>query len=257
MNEQRAEPHTPSSVFASDEHPMRNQSEDVVATDDADGPADTTAQPVPAKRPSMLREIAETLLLALIIFVAVRSVVLNFRVEGKSMQPSLANNEMLLVNRNAYFAFNEDQWFGWIPGVDTDDHAAPSYPFGKPERGDIIVLNPPSSASADKPYIKRVIGEPGDTVAIRAGHVFINGVQIEEAYINGVKTPCTEVQVCGSLTIPEGSVFVLGDNRGNSEDSRYFGPVPIENIIGKAWLTYWPVDRIELVPHEEYSGSDG
>lgn len=252
MNEQRAERHTRSSAMAPEDHPSRNYAEDPAATEAGDALVDPAAQPVPAKRPSMLREIAETLLLALIIFIAVRAVVLNFRVDGKSMEPSLADNEMLLVNRNAYFAWDEDQWFGWMPGVDTGDNADPSYPFGKPERGDIIVLNPPPSASADKPYIKRVIGEPGDTVELRNDQVFINGEQIQEPYIDDGEWGCRPSQVCGPLTVPDDSVFVLGDNRGNSEDSRYFGVVPIKNIIGKAWITYWPVKQIELVPHEEY-----
>lgn len=218
----------------------------------ADEPLNPAVQPAAKKRPSMFREIVETLLLAVIIFVAVRAVVLNFRVDGHSMEPSLDNNEMLLVNRNAYFAFDEDQWFGWIPGVETDPDAGPSYPFGKPERGDIIVLDPPASASADKPYIKRVIGEPGDTVELRHGGVFINGKRIEEPYIDEDATPCHRGQTCGPLTVPGDSVFVLGDNRDNSEDSRYFGIVPIENIIGKAWITYWPAEHIEFVPHEDY-----
>lgn len=222
-----------------------------------DEPLQAPPQPATAKRPSVVREIIETLLLALIIFVAVRAVVLNFRVDGQSMEPSLDNNEMLLVNRNAYFAFDEDQWLGWIPGVETDPDAEPSYPFGKPERGDIVVLNPPESASADKPYIKRVIGEAGDTVEIRDDQVFINDVQLNESYIDGGDWECRPAQTCGPLTVPEDSVFVLGDNRGNSEDSRYFGVVPIENIIGKAWITYWPLEQMEFVPHEDYPELSG
>ena len=94
------------------------------------------------KSRSMVREVIETLLLALLIFVAVRAVVLNFRVEGHSMDTSLQDNEMLLVNRNAYFALDQDKWLGWIPGVDYD--AGDTWrPFGTPERGDIVVLNPP------------------------------------------------------------------------------------------------------------------
>jgi signal peptidase I len=215
---------------------------------------DALAQSPPAakKRPSMFREIIETLLLALVIFLAVRTVVLNFRVDGVSMQPSLVNNEMLLVNRNAYFAFDRDRWFGWIPGVDTDEGDGPTYPFGTPERGDIVVLNPPPSANEDKPYIKRVIGEPGDTVEVRGDAVFINGEQIDEPYIDDGDWSCKPSQICGPLTVPEDAVFVLGDNRDNSEDSRFFGVVPIDNIIGKAWITYWPAERIEFVPHEDY-----
>lgn len=252
MEEQRAEHHTRSSAIAPDDPSPRRYAEIQQPLEGGDTPLNSTVQPVPAKRPSMLREIAETLLLAVIIFVAVRAVVLNFRVDGHSMEPHLADNEMLLVNRNAYFAFDEDRWFGWIPGVDTDDDADPSYPFGKPDRGDIIVLDPPLSASAQKPYIKRVIGEPGDTVELRNDQVFINGERIEEPYLEGAETKCRPAQTCGPLTVPEDSVFVLGDNRGNSEDSRIFGVVPIENIIGKAWLSYWPRSEIGLVPHEDY-----
>lgn len=256
MDEQRAEHHTRSTAMTPDEPHSGHYVERREPLEGGDGPLHSAAQPVPAKRPSMLREIAETLLLALIIFVAVRAVVLNFRVDGRSMEPDLADNEMLLVNRNAYFAFDQDQWFGWIPGVDTDDDAGPSYPFGKPERGDIIVLNPPPSAGEDKPYIKRVIGEPGDTIELRDGGVYINGQRIEESYIDDDETPCYPYQTCGPLTVPEDSVFVLGDNRDNSEDSRVFGVLPIENIIGKAWLSYWPRSEVGPVPHEDYPELD-
>lgn len=208
------------------------------------------------KSGSMVREVIETLLLALLIFVAVRAVVLNFRVDGHSMDSALADNEMLLVNRNAYFALDQEQWFGWIPGTDFDDDDR-WRPFGIPERGDIVVLNPPSGASADKPYIKRVIGVPGDTIEIRDDHVFINGIELVEPYLDAgtITDNCREV--CGPLEVPEGSVIVLGDNRDNSEDSRVFGPVPIENIIGKAWITYWPFDNIGIADHFDYPELDG
>jgi len=204
------------------------------------------------KSHSMVREIIETLLLALLIFVAVRAVVLNFRVDGHSMDSSLANNEMLLVNRNAYFSFDQDQWLGWIPGVAFDDDDA-WRPFGMPERGDIIVLNPPG-ANANKPYIKRVIGLPGDSFEIRDGGVFIDGIRLVEPYLDdGKRTSCQESSdVCGPIEVPQDFVLVLGDNRTNSEDSRFFGFVPIDNIIGKAWFSYWPTDHIGAVPHNDY-----
>lgn len=209
----------------------------------------TTAAP---KARSMIREIAETLVLALLIFVLVRAVVLNFRVEGHSMDSSLHNNEMLLVNRNAYLTIDGDKWFGWIPFVRTDPDEV-WRPFGIPERGDIIVLNPPG-VDEDKPYIKRVIGVPGDTLEIRDDGVFIDGVRIDEPYIDsGNLTQCRQSgQYCGPIEIPDGYVYVLGDNRMNSKDSRYFGLVPIGNIIGKAWITYWPVGDIGVVPHNDY-----
>lgn len=203
------------------------------------------------KSGSMVREIIETLFLALLIFVAVRAVVLNFRVDGHSMDSALADNEMLLVNRNAYFGFDQDRWLDWLPGVDYDEDDT-WRPFGTPERGDIVVLNPPNGATADKPYIKRVIGLPGDTFDIRDEHVYINGIELVEPYLDPgtVTGNCSEV--CGPFEVPEGSVIVLGDNRNNSEDSRRFGAVPIENIIGKAWITYWPVDSIGIADHFDY-----
>ncbi len=217
-------------------------------------PAPTVTTTSTQKPRSLVREIVETLLLALLIFVLVRAVVLNFRVEGHSMDTSLQNNEMLLVNRNAYLSIDQDKWFGWIPFVDTDEGDT-WYPFGTPERGDIIVLNPPGEASnSDKPYIKRVIGLPGDTIEIHDDGVYINGVRLDESYIDeGNLSRCSPAaQYCGPIEIPEGYVYVMGDNRMNSEDSRYFGLVPIDNIIGKAWITYWPVGEIGVVPHNDY-----
>lgn len=221
-------------------------------------PQVTTTTTEQKKSRSIVREVIETLILAFLIFIAVRSVVLNFRVEGHSMDHSLETGEMLLVNRNAYFALDQSRWLDWLPGVDYDEDDA-WRPFGIPERGDIVVLNPPDSASTDKPYIKRVIGVPGDSIEIRDQLVFINGIQLDEEYIDdGNESRCNvDTQNCGPLEIPEGSVFVMGDNRMNSEDSRFFGLVPIENIVGKAWITYWPGDRIGIVPHEDYPELQG
>lgn len=183
-----------------------------------------------------VREIIETLLLAALIFFLVRLVVLNFRVDGVSMAPNLHNEQMLLVNRNAYrsVAVNGTEYF----------------PFDPPERGDVIVFDPPNES--DKPYIKRIIGLPGEEITFGDGRVFVDGELLAEDYIND-RTRCGQRDTC-DVVVPEDSVYVLGDNRGNSSDSRVFGPVPIENIIGKAWLSYWPPADVGLVPHESYNG---
>jgi signal peptidase I len=181
-----------------------------------------------------VREIVETLLLAALIFFLVRLVVLNFRVDGQSMTPNLDDGQMLLVNRNAY------QFLDW--------QGNRFYPFDPPERGDIVVFNPPTNS--DKPYIKRIIGLPGDEVTFENGKVFVNGVMLEEDYIED-RTRCGRNDYC-DVIVPEGHVYVLGDHRTNSSDSRVFGVVPIENVIGKAWLSYWPAEDIGFVPHEEY-----
>ncbi len=195
-----------------------------------------------------IREIVETLVLAFLIFVAVRALVLNFRVDGSSMVPNLHNGEMLLVNRNAYLNIDINHWLDALPIIERDTPRV-VFPFGRPERGDIVVFIPP--VFSEKPYIKRVIGLPGETVEIgRDGYVYINGQRLEEPYIQGGITDCNPPKC--SWTVPGNSVFVLGDNRRNSSDSRIFGPVPIDSIIGKAWLTYWPPRDFGLVPHYDY-----
>jgi signal peptidase I len=192
--------------------------------------------PAAAKSPvsRAAREVIETLLLAALIFFLVRLVVLNFRVDGESMLPNFDDGQMLLVNRNAY------------EFVDLNGNKF--YPFDPPERGDVIVFNPPNGS--DKPYIKRVIGLPGEEVTFSDGHVDINGAPLEEDYIQD-RTRCGRADTC-DVVVPPDSVYVLGDHRTNSSDSRVFGPVPIENIVGKAWVSYWPPHDVGFVPHERY-----
>lgn len=199
-------------------------------------PNSTLGAPQPAKSQATraIREIVETLLLAALIFLLVRLVVLNFRVDGESMLPNLDNGQMLLVNRNAY------------QHVDVGGNRY--YPFDPPERGDVVVFDPP--ANSDKPYIKRIIGLPGEEITFGQGHVFVNGVQLPEDYIQD-RTRCNREDRC-DVVVPEDHVFVLGDHRSNSSDSRVFGVVPVENIVGKAWLSYWPPNDMGFVPHEDY-----
>lgn len=216
-------------------------------------PAPEEAPRPEKKQPSMIREIIETALLALLIFVAVRAVVLNFKVDGVSMLPSFKDGEMLLVNRNAYREINGWTFVDWLPFVDDHDDADAWITFGEPKRGDVVVFTPPPPGQ-DKPYIKRVIGLPGDTVAIHDDGVYVNGSRLDEPYLEGRATNCRtgKPEFCDSYTVPEGDIFVMGDNRNNSEDSRYFGPVPKSQIIGKAWITYWPTNVIGVVPHYDY-----
>lgn len=199
------------------------------------------------------REIVETLLLALIIFLAVRMVVLNFRVDGHSMDPNLDDAQMLLVNRNAYLSFDGNRLRNLLPGDDREG-ADEVYPFDPPERGDIVVFDPPVTDGEGKPYIKRVIGLPGERITFRKGDVLVDGQLLEEPYISGHITECDQEPENCRLTVPEGSVFVLGDNRDNSTDSRSFGTVDVDAIVGKAWFSYWPFDDLGLVPHYDYPG---
>ena len=224
------------------------------------GPAASAASPVrEAERAGRgtraLREVAETVLLAVLIFAAVRLVVANYRVDGPSMQPNLRDDQLLLVNVNAY-ALDLNRILDSLPGVDREEPWV-LYSFGPPERGDIVVFDPP--VDSDQPYIKRVIGLPGEEVTIEGGAVHVNGERLDEAYLKdpnsgkASRTPCGRRDVC-RVTVEAGQVFVLGDNRSGSSDSREFGPVDVDGIVGKAWFSYWPLGAIGLVPHEDYPG---
>ncbi len=178
---------------------------------------------------------------------------LNFRVDGNSMFPNLHNGEMLLVNRHAYEGYNLASLINWVPGVDAGDKVV--HPFGKVNRGDIVIFNPPV---ANKPYIKRIIGVPGDVITFADGKVVINGTPLDENYDLGGPTFCPSMATgklscnSGPITVGPDQVYVMGDNRENSEDSRYFGPIDIDSIIGKAMITYWPWSDIGRVPHYDY-----
>lgn len=194
-----------------------------------------------------LSELLKTGLLALVVFVGARLVVLPYQVEGRSMTPNLQDQERVLVNRAVYMRMDLDRLVGWVPGVDLEPGQL-SYPFHGPERGDVVVLNPPEYS--DEPYIKRVIGVAGDEISFRDGDVYIDSERLDEPYLDGAVTDCDGADYCEGFTVPEGHVFVLGDNRAGSLDSRAFGPVPLDHVIGKAWFVNWPLDKVGPIPHD-------
>jgi signal peptidase I len=172
---------------------------------------------------SAFREVVETVVFTFLIYFLIRTFVFeNYRVVGLSMYPTLEDNQFVAVSKI-------------------------SYRLHKPQRGDIIVFRDAQGGS--RKLIKRVIGLPGDVVEIQQGQVFINGYLLDEPYI---VTPAYQSKA--PITVPEGQYFVLGDNRNNSSDSRSWGTLPYEDIVGKAWLTYWPPSMWGLIPHETYSG---
>lgn len=171
-----------------------------------------------SKKRSWVRELVESVLPALAIVAVINLFLAQAtRVEGQSMEPNLHDNERLIIEKI-------------------------SYRFRQPERGDIVVIRPPTGGSA--PLIKRVIGLPGEVVEIKLNRVYINGEPLEEPYL----TQSTSGTMPPRL-VPEGHVFVLGDNRRASNDSRFFGMVPYEDILGRAWFCYWPLDCIGLIEH--------
>lgn len=229
--------------------PPTQPAEDIVAPEQDSQP--------PQKKTSALREIIETAILAILIFVTVRSVVLNFKVEGSSMLPTLENGEMILVNRNAYRDLDFGDFVDWIPGV-PEQHWFTIVDWGAPTRGDVIVFTPPEPGD-QKPYIKRVIGLPGDHVQVTENfEVLVNGVALDEDYIGDYRSECVLVSnfpYC-DVTVPEGHYFVMGDHRNNSQDSRFFSVVAEDRIIGKAWIVYWPMDNFGTIDHPNYPELD-
>ncbi|MDQ3693730.1 MAG: signal peptidase I [Chloroflexota bacterium] len=195
-----------------------------------------------------VRELVETLLLAAGVYLGVQFIVPPYAVDGASMNPALANGERLLVNRTAYAHVDVNALWSLIPGIEqSEPHVV--YPFSRPMRGDIVVFSPP--VTSDQPYIKRVIGLAGDSIRFAGGYVYVNDERLDEPYQALPETFCVDAVHC-RLVVPENAVYVLGDNRTNSADSRYFGVVSFDAIVGKAWLANWPLDQFGLIPSVAY-----
>jgi signal peptidase I len=197
------------------------------------------------KLKTWVRELVETGLLALLVFLSVRASFQNFKVDGNSMLPTLEDGQFLIVNKLVYSEVDMEKLGKYVPFINAGDDPQ-RHIFHGPERGDIVVLRDPRKPETD--LIKRVIGLPGETVEIVNGKVFINEMLLEEPYIT---TPWNDTKA--KILIPEGEYYVLGDNRDNSLDSRssQVGLVPEDLIIGKAMLSYWPRDKFGLAPNEE------
>lgn len=202
-------------------------------------------RPVVAKAGSALREIVETVILALLIFLAVRAVVQNFRVEGSSMYPSFIDGQYVLVNKAVYGRIDPHDLSRWLPFINGNDQA--QYVFHAPRRGDVVVFHPPPPNDPTRDFIKRVIGVPGDTVDVRQGHVFVNGAEVIEPFIHQPTMPLNPRY--SHVTLGKDQFFVMGDNRGNSSDSRQWGPVRADEMVGRAWLVYWPFSAWKVAPN--------
>ena len=186
-----------------------------------------TSQPEPQLQPDIennqtvnlkriVLDILETLILAVVLYFGINAVSVRVRVDGFSMNPTLQDGEYILVNRLAY-------------------------KIGNPARGDIVVFSFPMDPRQD--LIKRVIGLPGESISVRDGKVMINGVPLEEPYI--AAPPIYN----DTWVVPEGQLFVLGDNRNESKDSHEWGFLPMENVVGRAILIYWPPPEWQVIDH--------
>jgi signal peptidase I len=190
-----------------------------------------------SQRPALgcLLEIVETLALTLIIFFVIQNFVAQpYKVQQQSMERTLEPEQYVLV-----------------------DKLTPR--FDEYKRGDIVVFTPPSDWIQDNgtPFIKRVIGVGGDTVKLTDGDVYVNDTKIDEPYIytdeaTGEPQPTTADDDVSQWVVPTGELFLMGDHRQNSADSRAFGPVPATNVIGRAWLRYWPLDTFGVLSTPTY-----
>ena len=180
-------------------------------------------------------DIIETAVFALSIFVLIYVFLAQpHQVSGRSMVPTFQNGDFLLTNKL-------------------------SYRRGLPQRGDVIIFRAPSTAHCPSggacDFIKRIIGLPGESVSVRGGHVYINNEELEEEYLPPEYVTRGDAFLTdgAQYNVGEGAYFVMGDNRPGSSDSRAFGPVPLKNFIGKAWIRYWPFDKLGMIPHMGYS----
>lgn len=181
---------------------------------------------------TLVYEVVETILLAVIIWLAVNFATARYVVEGESMEPNLHTGQYLVVSRLAYLQIGD------------------AFQLGEPQRGDIIVFDYPGNPSDD--YVKRIIGLPGDTVTIdEDGHVYVNGTHLVEPYIPDI-AELPYRKRAGTWEVPENTYFVLGDNRNHSSDSRTWGVLDERFIVGKAWVSYWPPQDWGFMPHYEY-----
>jgi signal peptidase I len=208
------------------------------------GEAAAATEPVSRghRRTVFVRELVETGLLAILVFLAVRASVQHYRVEGDSMSPTLSDGEFLLVNSLVYSEVNLEKVGDWVPFWDPGPPAQRQV-FHGPERGDIVILHPRQRDPRD--LVKRVIGLPGDRLEIRDGVVIVNGRELIEPYIKDEWRGQMD-----AIVIQPDHYFVMGDNRNFSLDSRAFGPVDEDDIVGKAMVSWWPRDSWGLAPNE-------
>jgi signal peptidase I len=194
-----------------------------------EGPLDNSIHPL------TVQNMDSTLLALLVVFCVVRPCVLQaFYIPSQSMEPTLwgspeGRKDRVLVNKYIY----------WLRA---------------PRRGEILVFHAPLNATdgQKQDFIKRLIGLPGDVVEVHNHHAFINGQPLYEPYLNHFGGGLSTYSEFGPVTVPQGQYFMMGDNRGNSKDSRWWGCLPAENVLGKAMCVFWPPVWPMLAPDPDF-----
>jgi signal peptidase I len=185
---------------------------------------------------SVVRELIETVALALFLVLVIQSAVNNYRVEGPSMEPLLLGGDRVVVSKIGSIEIDAAHAASYLPSVDAEAGQL-WHPFGQLTYGDVVVFKWPRDESQN--FVKRVIGLPGDRVRVELGTVFVNDDPVEEPYVD-----YTLRQTITERVVEQGTYYVMGDNRAQSDDSRHWGTVPFDNVIGKIAVVYWPVGRI-------------
>jgi len=183
-----------------------------------------------------LREVVIAILIFVVVFAVVQLSIGSYKVEMTSMDPTFKPKDCIMVDKLTYRVRD-------------------------PHRGEVVIVWPPKDRMSSKnPYIKRVVGLPGETVKIEDGQVYIKTKDGSEFRLLSEEMPgvsvTPECRNDGQWEIQKGQYFVLGDNRDESSDSSVWGTVPRKNFIGKTWLRYWPLSRFELTPHYSYKLAD-
>jgi signal peptidase I len=215
--------------------PDLNVQSDAGAPTDPDASSGTAAPPqTPARRASgCLLEIVETIIATVVLFFLIQTFVAQpFQVQQTSMETTFHEGDYLIVDRLSHL---------WAPYT----------------RGQVIVFQPPASfPDSGKPLIKRIIGVAGDTIELRDGAVYVNGTKLVEPYVHrdqaGNQDQTTTLTGTTNWLVPAGQVFVMGDHREFSTDSRVFGPIDVSSVIGRGFVRYWPFDRFGLINGATY-----
>jgi signal peptidase I len=201
---------------------------------DTSAPEDARAEKAGRRRGGLgcAVEVIETLVLTLVIFFVIQNFVAQpFQVQQHSMERTFTEGDYVLVDRLTG---------RWSPYT----------------RGQVVVFQPPANWTGPKePFIKRVIGVGGDTVEVRDGQVFVNGVALDEPYLFHNDAGLVEPTEAGDQTrwvVPQGELFVMGDHRQVSEDSRVFGPIPVSSVIGRGVVRYWPLSEFGIIATPTY-----
>ncbi len=187
-----------------------------------------------------IQELLEAGGLFLVIFLALHFSIQNFRIDGSSMHPTLIDEQHVIVSKVASLRVKPLAILRFTPFTDKSREEVPFFTFDRLEHGDTIAFVHPLDPTRD--LVKRIIGVPGDAIEIHKGQVIRNGIMLDESYVvNG------DSRTIGALEVPLNYYYVLGDNRLVSTDSRNWGFVPGDHIIGRVWFSYWPSDRLEFI----------